>query len=59
MKKTLLLILLFTTSHVVNAQEDTTYPSSEWDYAKEILMHTLGEELFDSIIHPYATSNSK
>ena len=31
-----------------------TYPQSEWDYAKAILMHTPGEELFDGVIHPYA-----
>ncbi|MBQ8720999.1 MAG: hypothetical protein IJY67_02470 [Paludibacteraceae bacterium] len=54
MKQTLLLLLIFTTSLVVNAQKDTTYPRSEWDYAKEILMHTPGEELFDGVIHPYA-----
>ena len=30
------------------------YPQSEWDYAKAILMHTPGEELFDGVIHPYA-----
>ena len=54
MKQTLLLLLIFATSLVANAQEDTTYPRSEWDYAKEILMHTPGEELFDGVIHPYA-----
>lgn len=31
-----------------------SYPQSEWDYAKAILMHTPGEELFDGVIHPYA-----
>jgi arginine deiminase len=30
------------------------YPQAEWDYAKVILMHTPGEELFDGVIHPYA-----
>ena len=54
MRQALLLLLIFTTSLVVNAQKDTTYPRSEWDYAKEILMHTPGEELFDGVIHPYA-----
>ena len=34
--------------------QETTYPTSEWDYAKAILMHTPGEELFDGVIHPYA-----
>ena len=54
MKQTLLLLLIFATSLVANAQNETTYPRSEWDYAKAILMHTPGEELFDGIIHPYA-----
>lgn len=35
-------------------QDDGIYPQSEWDYAKAILMHTPGEELFDGVIHPYA-----
>ena len=35
------------------AQEEV-YPTSEWDYATAILMHTPGEELFDGVIHPYA-----
>ncbi len=55
MKRTLFLItLIFTTSLVAFAQQEATYPSSEWDYAKAILMHTPGEELFDGVIHPYA-----
>ena len=55
MKRTLLLLsLIFATSFAASAQQATTYPSSEWDHAKAILMHTPGEELFDGVIHPYA-----
>ena len=43
---------------VVSLLSSTTfaqsYPQAEWDYAKAILMHTPGEELFDGVIHPYA-----
>lgn len=49
-----LLSLIFVTSFTAFAQQETSYPSSEWDYAKVILMHTPGEELFDGVIHPYA-----
>ena len=54
MKKRLLsLTLLLSVLSSALAQE-ITYPTSEWDYAKAILMHTPGEELFDGVIHPYA-----
>ena len=49
-----LLSLIFVTSFTTFAQQETSYPSSEWDYAKVILMHTPGDELFDGVIHPYA-----
>ena len=54
MKKTLLLLLVLASSLVVSAQDNAAFPHSEWDCAKEILMHTPGEELFDGVIHPYA-----
>ena len=54
MKKLLCIILLVCGLLSTHAQEKTGYPYSEWDYAKEILMHTPGEELFDGVIHPYA-----
>ena len=55
MKRALLLLSsIIATSFATLAQESTLYPSSEWDYAKAILMHTPGEELFDGVIHPYA-----
>lgn len=50
----LLLLLAIVPSFTSFAQKNTTYPRSEWDYAKAILMHTPGEELFDGVIHPYA-----
>ena len=50
----LLLSLVLSTSLTAIAQQTTTYPNSEWDYARAILMHTPGEELFDGVIHPYA-----
>ena len=50
----LFLSLILTISATTFAQEKTTYPLSEWDCAKCILMHTPGEELFDGVIHPYA-----
>ena len=50
----LLLSLVLSTSLAAIAQQTTTYPNSEWDYARAILMHTPGEELFDGVIHPYA-----
>ena len=49
-----LLSFVFTTSFAAFAQENATFPRSEWDYARAILMHTPGEELFDGVIHPYA-----
>lgn len=49
-----LLSFIFVSSFATLAQENVTYPRSEWDYAKAILMHTPGEELFDGVIHPYA-----
>ena len=55
MKKTLLsLLILVLPFFVAVAQEKSSFPHSEWDCAKEILMHTPGEELFDGVIHPYA-----
>ncbi len=50
----LFLSLILTISATTFAQEKITYPLSEWDCAKCILMHTPGEELFDGVIHPYA-----
>ncbi|MBR5133705.1 MAG: hypothetical protein IKV29_06340 [Alistipes sp.] len=50
----LLLSLVLSTTLAAIAQQTTTYPNSEWDYARAILMHTPGEELFDGVIHPYA-----
>ena len=38
----------------VMAQENNNLPKAEWDYAKLILMHTPGQELFDGVIHPAA-----
>ena len=49
---TVILVILTTISAF--AQGNATYPRSEWDYARSILMHTPGEELFDGVIHPYA-----
>ena len=54
MKKTLLSLLILVLPFFVAAQEKNSFPHSEWDCAKEILMHTPGEELFDGVIHPYA-----
>jgi arginine deiminase len=50
----LLLSAILTTSFATFAQDDINYPSSEWDHAKAILMHTPGEELFCGVLHPYA-----
>ena len=50
----IIIIIALTASFNAFAQENSTYPHSEWDYAKAILMHTPGEELFDGVIHPYA-----
>ena len=50
----LLFSFMFTASLATFAQERETFPLAEWDYAKAILMHTPGEELFDGVIHPYA-----
>ena len=51
-------IILFFTALVMGAftsfAQEGVYPNSEWDYARAILMHTPGEELFDGVIHPYA-----
>lgn len=54
MKHILLSLFILSVSFVASAQDDAKYPRSEWDYAKAILMHTPGEELFDGVIHPYA-----
>ena len=54
MKKTLLSLLILVLPFYAVAQEKNSFPHSEWDCAKEILMHTPGEELFDGVIHPYA-----
>lgn len=54
MKKILLLTLTLCSVIIAQAQENVTFPRSEWDYAKMILMHTPTEELFDGVIHPYA-----
>lgn len=47
-------LILAMTFTACQQQVSVTYPRSEWDYAKTILMHTPGEELFDGVIHPYA-----
>ncbi len=52
--KIISIALLSLGSVVAVAQSRGGYPQSEWDYAKAILMHTPGEELFDGVIHPYA-----
>ena len=54
MKQTLLSLLILVLPFFVAAQGKNSFPHSEWDCAKEILMHTPGEELFDGVIHPYA-----
>lgn len=54
MKRVLLLTLTLCSVIIAQAQENVTFPRSEWDYAKMILMHTPTEELFDGVIHPYA-----
>ena len=54
MKQTLLSLLILVLPFYVAAQGENSFPHSEWDCAKEILMHTPGEELFDGVIHPYA-----
>lgn len=51
---TVVLLFIVASLQVASAQQITTYPRSEWDYAKAILMHTPGEELFNGVIHPYA-----
>jgi arginine deiminase len=51
---TVVLLFIIASLQVASAQQITTYPRSEWDYAKAILMHTPGEELFNGVIHPYA-----
>ncbi len=54
MKLKLISLLVLVLPFVAVAQEKSFFPHSEWDCAKEILMHTPGEELFDGVIHPYA-----
>ena len=55
MKEKLFTVILFILTTIsAFAQGNATYPRSEWDYARSILMHTPGEELFDGVIHPYA-----
>ena len=55
MRRTLLLLsFIVTTSIAALAQQNLTFPNTEWDNAKAILMHTPGEELFDGVAHPYA-----
>ena len=61
MKRLLTIVLIvvavatsFTACRQSGGASGGTYPQSEWDYAKAILMHTPGEELFDGVIHPYA-----
>lgn len=61
MKRLLTIVLIvvavatsFTACIQSEGKSGGTYPQSEWDYAKAILMHTPGEELFDGVIHPYA-----
>ena len=54
MKRVLLSLVLWQAMLFTALAQETTYPTSEWDYAKAILMHTPGEELFDGVIHPYA-----
>ena len=55
MRRTLLtLSLIIATSLAALAQQNLTFPNTEWDNAKAILMHTPGEELFDGVVHPYA-----
>lgn len=53
-QRLLLLSILIATSIASFAQQGLTFPNTEWDNAKAILMHTPGEELFDGVIHPYA-----
>ena len=55
MRHTILtLSLIIATSLAAFAQQNLTFPNTEWDNAKAILMHTPGEELFDGVVHPYA-----
>ena len=54
MKRTTIFSFILAVSLLANAQDKSVFPHSEWDCAKEILMHTPGEELFDGVIHPYA-----
>lgn len=54
MKRTLLILSMLLASSLSSFAQQTTFPASEWDYAKAIIMHTPGEELFDGVIHPYA-----
>ena len=54
MKRILLALSLLIATSLPSFAQQTTFPDSEWDYAKAIIMHTPGEELFDGVIHPYA-----
>ena len=54
MKRILLALSLLIAMSLPSFAQQTTFPASEWDYAKAIIMHTPGEELFDGVIHPYA-----
>lgn len=55
MRRTLsILVFIAATSMAAWAQERTSFPTTEWDRATAILMHTPAEELFDGVIHPYA-----
>lgn len=54
MKRILLALSLLIATSLPSFAQQTTFPASEWDYAKAIIMHTPGEELFDGVIHPYA-----
>ena len=54
MKRTTLLFAAFIFGVFSTYAQEDVYPTSEWDYATAILMHTPGEELFDGVIHPYA-----
>ncbi len=49
-----LFILSLCFTHVTNAQTSSHLPTTEWDKATAILMHTPGEELFNGAIHPRA-----
>ena len=54
MKQSILLFAILIIGVFSAYAQEEVYPTSEWDYATAILMHTPGEELFDGVIHPYA-----